>query len=34
MWQGHRTTPKRKIEQKPIKLKEKEKGQKLGCYKT
>ena len=31
-WQGHRTTPKRKTEQKPIKLKEKEKGQNPGCY--
>ena len=32
-WQGHRTTPKRKTEQKPINQKEKEKGQKPGCYK-
>ena len=31
-WQGHRTTPKRKIEQKPNKSKEKEKGQNPGCY--
>ena len=32
-WQGHRTTPKRKTEQKPNKSKEKEKGQNPGCYK-
>lgn len=31
-WQDHRTTPKRKTEQKPNKSKEKEKGQKPGCY--
>ena len=31
-WQGHRTTPKRKTEQKPNKSKEKEKGQNPGCY--
>ena len=31
-WQGHRTTPKRKTEQKPINQKEKEKGQNPGCY--
>ena len=32
-WQGHRTTPKRKTKQKPIKLKEKGKAKKPGCYK-